>query len=243
MDWIDSFENSFRRRFGENSLSSRFANLMSIMLAKDIFKKTGIDVIKSNKKVILVQRPYFCKLLFGGEIGEIEAGIAVLHYGSDTVIRWKGNNGKIILPSDEFIGENDISFWFEKLAVASIMRDYAKITKKRIFFDPKKFRFTVDYDSFLWEGLYFQFFLKEQTNKAEEVERLIDDFVLRWNETSEQSNRYQGVIHFTEITKLKSNFVEYYMDLGSASHVFLEQFLLHMNRLEAIEKVKITSFP
>jgi len=213
------------------------------MLAKDFLKKTGIDVMKSNKKVILGQTPFFCKLISGREIGEIEASIGVLHYVSDTVIRWKGNNGKIILPSDEFIEENDISFWFEKLAVASIIRDYAKITKKRILFDPKRFHYTVEYDAFLWEGLYFQFFLKEQTNKAEEVEKLVDNFVLRWNETSEQSNRYQGVIHFTEITKLKSNFVEYYMDLGSASHVFLEQFLLHMNSLDAIQKVKITSFP
>jgi len=241
--WIESFENSFRRKYGEIALSDRFANLMSANLIKDFFAKTGIDIKKTKGKIKLIQSSDFCKVVLGKEIGLIEAELIVFQYGTDCTISWKGEKGKIILPSDEFIKENEISFWFEKLSVASIMRDYAKITKKRIFFDPKRFHYTVEYDAFLWEGLFFQFFLKDQTNKAEEVERLVDDFVLRWNETSEQSNRFQGVIHFTEITKLKNNFVEYYMDLGSASHVFLEQFLLYMNSLDAIEKVKITSFP
>lgn len=240
--WTESFVYSFRRKYAKESLSSRFIFLMSNMLAEDFFNKTGIDVKKARGKIILGQTPFFCRVEAGKETGEIEAGIGVSHNGSDAVIKWKGKNGKVILPSDTEIEEGDITFWFEKLAVDSIKRDYAKITKKRVLFDPNQFRFQVEYDAFETD-LYFQCYLKAGANAEEMLVESATGFVARWNETSEKEGAGNGVVHNVGISRQKPGFVEISMNLGSALAPFLKQFLLHLNGIEGLERVRLTSYP
>ena len=67
-------------------------------------------------------------------------------------------------------------------------------------------------------------------------------FVAWWNETSEKEGIGKGVVHNAGISRQKPGFVEISMNLGSALAPFLEQFLLHLNGVEGLERVRLTSY-
>lgn len=119
------------------------------------------------------------------------------------------------------IEEGDITFWVEKLAVDSIKRNYAQITKKRVLFDPDQFRFQVEYDAFETD-LYFQCYLKTGPDTEEMLIEAATGFVALWNETSEKEGTGKGVVHNVGISRHKPGFVEISMNLGSALAPFLK---------------------
>ncbi len=215
---------------------------MSFMLAKDVQEKTGIDVIEAKRKVILVQRPYFCEIELNKRGGTVQAGIAVSHYGSDAVIKWESKCERRVLLSDTDIEEDDIEIWFEKLDVDSIKRHYARISRKPKI-DTGKYIFEVEFDSISWECVYFQFYLKQGTGAAEELKQRVNEYTASWNAAGGRVDKRQGVVHHVECRKSTDEFVEYYMDLGSSDVTFVELFLLYLNRVKVLEKVRVTSFP
>lgn len=238
-NWLTLLSMGFRQVYGNDSLSDQFIELMNKKLSNDFKAKTGIDITKSKGKICVSP----VHLNYSKSKNAIHAGITVHHYGTNAIIKWKSNSGKIITPADRELNENDIEIWFDYLETKQILIDYARMHKKPDI-NLNQYNYEIIFDSFFWESLYFLITLWEGgAHRAEEVIKVLDDFVIFWNQDSENNEKIVGVIHNSGCKKITDSGLEYYFDMGSASLDSLRQLFEKLNELRLIKKIVVTSYP
>lgn len=237
------FIDNFRRVNGEQSLSNSFVSTMCKKLDEDFYKKTGIRISKSKGKINF--GPFFSKDLhssFEGNIGTFKGnlGVDILIVGHD--IKWQSKKeGKLIYPHDE-VNEDEIDFWFDHVLVKEAKEKWRELPPK-LGVKIKPLHYDFKLESYT-EHFYLCIYLKDQSESSiKEVETIVSQLIVDWNNASLDKNKDMGVVHSWEIYQSSTNFLIMYIDFGSASEKLLKQILETLNDLEGIEKVTITSFP
>jgi hypothetical protein len=230
----------FNRKYGENSISESFIIAMGEKLEEYFYSKTEIRMSKANGKIVFVP-DYSNNLSFSGNIGTIRGTLLIQNFRIAKDIKWKSPNVTPIYPQDEVLEEN-IEFWFEDLEVAAAQREWRAVPPK-LGFKLDKPRFELKLDHFN-EHFYLLILYKENNeDTVKSTLQMLNQMLNDWNEASLAKNRRLGIVHNWKDEKTTSNYLQFYIDFGSASEKLLKQILEALNDTEGITEITITSYP
>lgn len=234
--WTNFFCKVFRRIYGENELSERFELFLNVDLAEEFIRNTGIDPNKTREKILL------SPISMSYEPGKIQAGVTVTNLTIRATIRWGfGDDMKAFSTSEDEIDYKSAKIWFEELDTKKVLELYHK--KPKLGFSTKDFTTPVEVDFFYPESAYISLYLNNK-NDEELIWATIDRFVSSWNEKSEAKDRKYGLIHnYRPVMTEKVDYLQFYIDLGSAGTLGLKHLFKELDKLEVIQKISITSFP
>ena len=234
--WTSFFFIAFRKAFGKDEVSEHFERFLHEKLAAEIILKTGIDPNKTREKIHLDPIGMFYIP------GTIKAGVTVNNHSIPAVIRWScGEEKKAFPASEEGIDFNRAEIWFEKLDTQKVLELYHK--KPKLGFSTANFTTPVEVDFFYHESAYISLYLSNK-NDEEQIWATIDRFFSSWNEKSEAKDRKYGLIHnYRPVKTEKADYLQFYIDLGSAGTLGLKHLFKELDKLEGIQKIGITSFP
>lgn len=235
---------NFKQKFGDESISDSFVEVMVNQLCKYFLEKTGIDMSKSKGKIGFVPRT-LSSLGFRVEenIGRLEGHLICFYTEVGGAINWKAHDGSIIHPHDQ-VDEKNIEFWFEDLDVEWAKREWKLYSAPpKLGFPLQPFHYKVLVDHFN-EHFYLLISFKENNEDVvKSTLQILNKLLNNWNEASLEKNRRLGIAHNWNEEKVTPNYLKFYIDYGSAHEKLLKQILETLNDLEGIEKVTITSFP
>jgi hypothetical protein len=236
--WTYFFFKGFALLHGENSFSPQFRLCLEKGLAEDLKLQTGLIISKTaNNFVLGLDDPY----LELGVISYCNCYTDTVTYAYRGQIAWKSKSGRIYHPTDMDIDPDDISFWFSKLAKEEIKNIYFK-QKSKPWFKTSHLTFEVVVGHLVVEGIYLYFsFIEANPDTAPQIEDIIGDFIIKWNEKREQQQRRKGLIHNASAVKRTDTTLVIYIDMGSANA--MRQLLEAVDTLGVMQKVEITSLP
>ncbi|WP_373552601.1 hypothetical protein [Haliscomenobacter sp.] len=235
---------NFKQKFGDDSISHSFTEVMISQLCKYFLEKTGIDMSKSKGKIGFVPGT-ISSLGFSIDenIGRLEGHLICFYLQIGEAVKWKTNDGSIISPNDH-VDEKNIEFWFDCLNVEAAKREWKLYSAPpRLGFTLQSLHYKVLVDHFNEHFYLLVSFKNKDQSIVESAAKLLNETCNTWNDHSLAKNRNLGIVHNCSAQILEDNYLRFYIDFGSAHEKLLKQILEALNDIPQIEKVTITSYP
>jgi hypothetical protein len=240
--YTQNFFREFTLIHGENAISPQFQKVMEHYLAMEFQ-----ELISSlSEKVRLVS--YFgygnnaYHYFHSDVLSYCSCYIQIVtntYYGQ---IVWQSVSGRIYVPTDIDIDPEDVIFLFSGFPEAEI-KSTQFLKKVKPWFETTNINFEVETeDVYFADSTYLHFSFHEANSvTASQIEHLIGEFIVEWNEKSERQQRQNGLIHNMSSVQRTPSGLVLYMDMGSANAI--RQLLETVGTLGVVQKVEITSFP
>lgn len=225
--------------------SKKFIDCAEYQLGIDFQKKTGIE--PKMGKIAITLPPFEEFRHIKGEVSKLDIEVVVLAFATKAQICWKSKSGKNYDISDESIDENDIILWLEDLKPELYLKEL--YPKEPLPFKLKKLNYTLVVNRIVTD-MYLEIYLQDTDEKLnQEIANKVFDIIEQWNLKTEKEDEpkealgepffSRGVVHNSSIKINENNYLELYIDVGSADIIFLKKVLLELNKIDKVKKVVI----
>ena len=223
--------------------SEQFVSVAGRRLWENFVKQTGIDDVK--RVFISFPNNYAdSDLRFfdysKGAVSEIAWALTFYDFKHPIKFYWQSKSGKIYVPEDTEIDEEDITFWFEDLDPLEIHQ--LVYPNQPIPFKLKNLTYELSIKSL---NVDLEMIIRLNQSNAEKIQlikNLVLDFIDQWNQKSEKDEEDKlgmGLVHNSKIVDETSEIIHFGFDMGSADIDILKKLLQKLNKVGGIEKIEI----
>jgi len=156
-------------------------------------------------------------------------------YYDDVSFCWQSKTGIMVIPTDEDFNLDDLECWLQGIKAGEYWKQVGTEKKVHPFqhanfpFELKVFNFGVNMELRIY---------LEENSIQHEIKEVVSGTIRLYNDTSEASNRINGVVHNFKFME-EANFICLVIDTGSAGVAIIKKILNAFVKMAGIIKIEV----
>lgn len=223
------------KRNEQIDLSEQFVRCAEKKLKADFENKSKLKV---SKRVGMSSSPIGSLVIdeISG-ISRIPYSIWIANHSNPVMVAWKSKSGRVYTMGDRDFDCDDIEFWFEGIDPALYLKQL--YPKEGLPFKLKPLSFELVITRICHDCVIEMHLKQNPLLSLDPIIEQIDSCIDVFNQKSEKSKKFLGVVHNWKRTVKNNELLVYELDMGSAELVFFKHLLYYLSELDCFSKVEI----